>query len=139
MAENPTTDISRYSEVTGYKSAKIQLLFNAISLNYAALGEVAERSNAAVLKTVEGLSPPRVRIPASPPINDLTRFNKVHETRILQGIAGFFMSNEVQQDTLTATIIGGINQGYFHFCKRRYPQCSQTPLVKMPTGAIRPL
>jgi hypothetical protein len=52
------------------KSAKIQLLFNAISLYCAALGEVAERSNAAVLKTVEGLSPPRVRIPASPPNKD---------------------------------------------------------------------
>ena len=30
-------------------------------------GEVAERFKAAVLKTVEGLPPPRVRIPASPP------------------------------------------------------------------------
>jgi hypothetical protein len=35
---------------------------------YLALrGEVAEWSKAAVLKTVEGLNPPRVRIPASPP------------------------------------------------------------------------
>ena len=32
------------------------------------LGEVAEWFNAAVLKTVEGASPPRVRISASPPI-----------------------------------------------------------------------
>ena len=32
------------------------------------IGEVAERFNAAVLKTVEGASPPRVRISASPPI-----------------------------------------------------------------------
>ena len=31
-------------------------------------GEVAERFNAAVLKTVVGASPPRVRISASPPI-----------------------------------------------------------------------
>ena len=31
------------------------------------IGEVAERLKAAVLKTVEGLNPPRVRIPASPP------------------------------------------------------------------------
>ena len=31
-------------------------------------GEVAEWFNAAVLKTVEGASPPRVRISASPPI-----------------------------------------------------------------------
>ena len=30
-------------------------------------GEVAEWFNAAVLKTVEGASPPRVRISASPP------------------------------------------------------------------------
>ena len=29
-------------------------------------GEVAERSKAAVLKTVEGATPPRVRIPVSP-------------------------------------------------------------------------
>ena len=50
------------------RSANIELLFSVIRLIYAALGEVAERSNAAVLKTVEGLSPPRVRIPASPPL-----------------------------------------------------------------------
>ena len=49
------------------RPAKIQLLFKDIRLTYAVFGEVAERSNAAVLKTVEGLSPPRVRIPASPP------------------------------------------------------------------------
>ena len=30
-------------------------------------GEVAERSNAAVLKTVDGLNRPGVRIPPSPP------------------------------------------------------------------------
>ena len=30
------------------------------------IGEMAERSKAAVLKTVEGSSPPRVRIPVSP-------------------------------------------------------------------------
>gem|GEM_PF-5385452 len=33
----------------------------------AQFGEMAERFNAAVLKTVEGLSPPGVRIPLSPP------------------------------------------------------------------------
>ena len=32
------------------------------------IGEVAERFNAAVLKTVEGATPPRVRISASPPV-----------------------------------------------------------------------
>ena len=36
--------------------------------NNADTGEVAERFNAAVLKTVEDASPPRVRISASPPI-----------------------------------------------------------------------
>ena len=36
--------------------------------NDADTGEVAERFNAAVLKTVEDASPPRVRISASPPI-----------------------------------------------------------------------
>ena len=55
------------------ESANIQLIFNTVSLHYAVFGEVAERSNAAVLKTVEGLSPPRVRIPASPPKDDLTK------------------------------------------------------------------
>jgi hypothetical protein len=31
-------------------------------------GEMAERLKAAVLKTVEGSYPPRVRIPVSPPV-----------------------------------------------------------------------
>ena len=34
-------------------------------------GKVAERFNAAVLKTVEGASPPRVRISAFPPIKNI--------------------------------------------------------------------
>ncbi|ABX77403.1 hypothetical protein COXBURSA331_A1335 [Coxiella burnetii RSA 331] len=33
-------------------------------------GEVAERLNATVLKTVEGATPPRVRIPPSPPVKN---------------------------------------------------------------------
>ena len=40
-------------------------------------GEVAEWFNAAVLKTVEGASPPRVRISASPPLK-----NPEHKFRI---------------------------------------------------------
>ena len=34
------------------------------------IGEVAEWSNAAVLKTVDGLNRPGVRIPPSPPLRD---------------------------------------------------------------------
>ena len=37
-------------------------------LNHISNGEVAEWSNAAVLKTVERESVPRVRIPVSPPL-----------------------------------------------------------------------
>ena len=40
-------------------------------------GEVAEWFNAAVLKTVEGASPPRVRISASPPIKEKRPFEVV--------------------------------------------------------------
>ena len=36
----------------------------------AAIGEVAEWSKAAVLKTVDGLNRPGVRIPPSPPISN---------------------------------------------------------------------
>ena len=43
------------------------------ALNRPKTGEVAEWSNAAVLKTVERESVPRVRIPVSPPLfNDLS-------------------------------------------------------------------
>jgi hypothetical protein len=35
-------------------------------------GEVPERSNGAVSKTVVGVTPPRVRIPVSPPIYQVT-------------------------------------------------------------------
>src|SRR3990167_6223612 len=45
----------------------IFLLVSTVFYNGYPCGEVAERSNAAVLKTVEGATPPRVRIPASPP------------------------------------------------------------------------
>ena len=38
-------------------------------------GEVPEWSNGAVSKTVVGASPPRVRIPVSPPLSILTYFN----------------------------------------------------------------
>ena len=40
-------------------------------------GEVAEWFNAAVLKTVEGASPPRVRISASPPMKEKRPFEVV--------------------------------------------------------------
>ena len=48
--------------------AAILALAESILRHYAALvGGVAEWSNAPVLKTDEGESPPRVRIPAPPP------------------------------------------------------------------------
>ena len=50
----------------------ILALAESISRHYAALvGGVAEWSNAPVLKTDEGESPPRVRIPVPPPVTEL--------------------------------------------------------------------
>ena len=40
-------------------------------VNYISNGEVPERLNGTVSKTVVGVTPPRVRIPASPPANFL--------------------------------------------------------------------
>lgn len=48
-------------------------------LNQAKKGEVAERLKAAVLKTVEGAIPPRVRIPASPPSISNARNTKTNK------------------------------------------------------------
>ena len=49
--------------------AAILALAESILRHYAALvGGVAEWSNAPVLKTDEGESPPRVRIPVPPPV-----------------------------------------------------------------------
>ena len=45
-------------------------------------GEVAERSNAAVLKTVDGLNRPGVRIPPSPP--ESSSFSKKQIKKYLQ-------------------------------------------------------
>ena len=42
------------------------------------LGEVAERSKAAVLKTADPLRDPGVRIPPSPPVNAYA-FRKIHK------------------------------------------------------------
>ena len=44
-------------------------------------GEVPERLNGTVSKTVVGVTPPRVRIPASPPNQDSEKSNKDHKTR----------------------------------------------------------
>ena len=51
------------------KDSIVGIMLGSVCENTSAgiLGEVAERSKAAVLKTVEGLRLPRVRIPASPP------------------------------------------------------------------------
>ena len=56
--------------------------------NNADTGEVAEWFNAAVLKTVEDASPPRVRISASPPI-------VVQKALLMQGF--FVVSTELNQ------------------------------------------
>ena len=51
-------------------------------------GKVAERFNAAVLKTVEGASPPRVRISVSPPLKQ-----KMHPC------GAFFVLNNEMKDS----------------------------------------
>ena len=56
--------------------------------NNADTGEVAEWFNAAVLKTVEDASPPRVRISASPPI-------VVQKALLMQGF--FVVGTELNQ------------------------------------------
>ena len=49
------------------KSYKSLIFSEQKCYDHKLIGEMAERSKAAVLKTVEGLNPPRVRIPVSPP------------------------------------------------------------------------
>ena len=58
--------------------------------NNADTGEVAEWFNAAVLKTVEDASPPRVRISASPPI-------VVQKALLMQGFFVVFRKPRVRR------------------------------------------
>lgn len=51
-----------------FESFLCKKLLVSVTKHSHSAGEVAEWFNAAVLKTVEGASPPRVRISASPPI-----------------------------------------------------------------------
>jgi hypothetical protein len=60
------------TETLGKKAPDLDLLAARSALTPLRNGEVAEWSNAAVLKTVERESVPGVRIPVSPPLfNDL--------------------------------------------------------------------
>ena len=57
---------------------------------------------------------------------------------MLQGIAGFLLPNEIQQDVLTSMFIGGIKRGTFIFTEGDTPKCLRTPPVKLPTVALKP-
>ena len=57
-----------------FESFLCKKLLVSVTKHSHSAGEVAEWFNAAVLKTVEGASPPRVRISASPPIKKKRSF-----------------------------------------------------------------
>ncbi len=58
---------------------KTSIMYTSINICLSN-GEMAERLKATVLKTVEDASPPRVRIPVSPPNNLYDKTSKVLST-----------------------------------------------------------
>ena len=57
-------------------------------INFTLVGEVAERSKAAVLKTVELERAPGVRIPPSPPIFNSNKAGTINGRRCNKSISG---------------------------------------------------
>ena len=90
----------------------LQLRFEKNKIKYCAyegFGWVAERSNAAVLKTVEGASPPGVRIPPHPPVISIS--SKLYEIytknpRVLRGFCYFTDSDKPAIAAQSAAFIG---------------------------------
>ena len=83
-------------------------------------GEVAEWFNAAVLKTVEGATPPRVRISASPPIRKKPGSSGFFCGRSRSNVAGLFSRGRAfNSSEACSPPVDGLPPGHHWFCRQK--------------------